>query len=210
MLSLLGPNPYLSLQLIHSLDLTSAIFCPPIDPAPSIPWTDVLTAINIVKYWFTSPSPSLRMLFKSSDEQYRAWLSAALIPWRGLLETNGSKPVTYAAVALRDGLKAPKKDYNFFITVDNHKRDILDLLGKNKNLGGLTRVDIGQALLRWGTTWHAQLSCVVMMQLVDVWGAGSEPTTEAQVLLDQYELFVQRVGECDLDKVHLLKPLFNV
>lgn len=126
------------------------------------------------------------------------------------METNSSKPVTYAAVALRDGLKAPKRDYNFFIAVDNHKRDILDLLEKNKDLGGLRRVDIGRALLRWGTSWHGQLSCVVLMQLVEVWGAGSEPTAEAQVFLDQYELLVRRVGELDLDKVHLLKPLFNV
>lgn len=126
------------------------------------------------------------------------------------METDSSKPITYAAVALRDGLKAPKKDYNFCIMVDNHKRDILGLLEKNKDPGGLRRVDIGRALLRWGTSWHGQVFCVVLMQLVDVWGAGSEPTAEAQVLLDQYEIFVQRVGELGLGQVHLLKPLFNV
>jgi len=220
-----GRDPHHSLLLIHNLNLTSAIFSPPIDNLPALPWGDVLPAINALKYIFSTNPPEFLAEGFTPGDRYLAWITAATVPWRYNYEGgDGHKRVSSAAVAARVGLKLKNKDFEVIVNTYKHLEDIKSTVAlvSTAEGGQGSRRTLGTAIRRWGATWHNQLLHSAIIELVDVWGRGGtggegesegkdegEPTAPAKEIISRYNLFAKRISEEKLARVWEMKSLVN-
>ena len=207
-----GRDPYLSLSLIHSLNLTSAIFCPPIDDLPELPWGDVLPAINALRYIFSTNPPEYLAGGFTPGDKYLAWIIAATIPWRYNYEGGGHKRVSSAAVAAREGLKLRNKDFEVMVNTYKHLEDIKSTVALVSTTKGGSRRALGTAIRRWGATWHNQLLHTALVELVNVWGeeaAEGKPTEPARDIISRYDFFAKRLCEENLAGAWEMKSLVN-
>ena len=207
-----GRDPHRSLSLIHNLNLTSAIFCPPIDKPPELSWGDVLPAVNALKFIFSTSPPEYLVQGLTPGDKYLAWITAATIPWRYNYEGgDGHKRVSSAAVAAREGLKLRNKDFDVMVSTYKHLEDMKatgTLVSTDPNGG--SRLTLGTAIRRWGATWRNQLLHAALIELVDVWAEiEGEPTEPAQAVIARYDHFIKRVGEENLSEAWDMKSLVN-
>ncbi|KAF8421270.1 hypothetical protein EV426DRAFT_609923 [Tirmania nivea] len=206
-----GQDPHHSLSLIHNFNLTSVIFCPPIDEPPELPWGDVLPAINALKYIFSTNPPSHLVEGFTPGDRYLAWIIAATIPWRHKYEGDGRKRISSAAVAAREGLRLRNKDFDVMGSTYKNLEDMkstVTLVSTDPNGG--SRLTLGTALRRWRATWRNQLLHAALIELVDVWEeVDGEPTEPAKDVISRYDLFVRRVVEENLSRAWAMKSLVD-
>ncbi|KAF8459549.1 hypothetical protein BGX38DRAFT_1084126 [Terfezia claveryi] len=208
-----GRDPHLSLFLIHNLNLTSAIFSPPIEAPPELPWGDILPAINALKYILFSSPPEYLAEGLTHGDKYLAWIIAATTPWRFNYEGgDGHKRVSSAAVAAREGLKLRNKDFEVMVNTYKHLEDIkstVTLVSTDPNGG--SRLTLGTAIRRWGSAWHNHLLHAALIELIDVWEEWEEgePTEPAKAIISRYNIFVKRVWEENLSEAWEMKSLVN-
>ena len=172
-----GPDPHLALSLIDRLGLYETVFTDPtrtMEYSPDIGhlrkgYDFVREILSDARFGF----PAIRdILIKTSDDQYFAWITAALMPWADAPLLPPPKPTgrpQYAAhLVAREGLKIPNKISDVVATASKNVEEIRKIKDdcyiqvkyphrKNTSEEAAARDTLGMAIRRWGPLWKQEV-----------------------------------------------------
>lgn len=181
-----GPDPAMALRLIEEGNLYDTIFTDPtrkLDFQPSIEIfrkAYQLTKSLLRENDNSKPSVLLDVLLsdsKGSDDDYLAWVSAAVMPWADAPKVPPSKksrqPLHAAYIVAQEGLKVPNRISDVIATsLDNHE-SITQLVGncqkplaKDSRDASAQREEIGMSLRKWGRSWRSQVFFSLLHEIV--------------------------------------------
>lgn len=218
--SLQGPDPHEALRLVFELDLYDTIFS---DPAVAnnehySPDTDGWKVLIDTVEDFTSGGVIQDNLMRDKDEQYLAWVLAALVPYRDAPEPQSPEPNRKApppipANVAREGIKAPNKICDVVGAAVRNQNEISTLVDRlhekkrrpDKKIEGedpAARDVLGMAIRRWGASWRSQL---VYALLADV----ANSREQVEVIERIYAAFIEHIRSLEILEVCTLKPLLD-
>lgn len=96
--------------------------------------------------------------------------------------------------------------------------DVADTVEKNKQQGGLSRVEAGRAVRRWGGSWRSQVLGSLVVRGLEAWNTVGglntsspppPPPPEVQEVIAHHALLVSRIYTLGVDSAHELKPVVN-
>ncbi|KAA1468397.1 hypothetical protein DENSPDRAFT_833680 [Dentipellis sp. KUC8613] len=227
-----GHDPFLSIQLIDSLTLSTTIFyIPPSITLSSTPLSSRISvaAAAILRTFLTPKTalfehPPLHPLFFSHSSSpsisARLYLACALSLYRGLTYTD-HKGKTHPAVeaAIREGLKVGTKNhYLDGIPQLFHAAELLKEPRLEKFQGPDERITIGLLLRNQAvhnplmdSYWTVSLLFSLVQDLTLLYDAANDnfDVEKAAGCIDVYNAFVTRVVELGLDKDVDAKPILD-
>lgn len=84
-------------------------------------------------------------------------------------------------MAAREGLRIRNKEYDILTAAYKNAGQVKKLIEENEAAKGgadegLSRVRVGTEVRSLGATWHSQLLCALLVELVPVWKTGADGT----------------------------------
>ncbi|KAJ4351730.1 CCA tRNA nucleotidyltransferase, mitochondrial [Didymosphaeria variabile] len=218
-----GPDPGMALRLIDEASLHDTIFT---DPTRTIYFQPDIEHYRKGYQFMTSwikergsskypiiPQTLLSTRDAESDEEYLAWVCAAVLPWADAPQVpplkKNKQPLHAAYLVAQEGLKAPNRVCDVIAASLNNYTVISQLvgecqrrLGKEDPASPAQREKIGMALRSWGRTWRSQVFFALLHEIV----YGDQSTED---ILRQYANFLTLTTDLDLLDVINLKPLLK-
>lgn len=217
-----GPDPHRALALIDRLGLYDTIFTDPTKEISYKPDTSCIKpAYDCVFELLRSTSDQEFLsvisstLLRNSDEQYLAWIAAALVPWADAPLPNppkrGGKTTHTAQLVAREGIKAPNKISDMITSSVEHSENIRALKDRcvtqlkyphrrQEGEDATARDTLGMAIRRWGQTWRSQ----VLFSLLYEVSLGSIPK---DTVISSYATFLSQLAKLDVLEAYKYKPL---
>ncbi|OAG10055.1 poly A polymerase C-terminal region-like protein [Paraphaeosphaeria sporulosa] len=216
-----GPDPGMALRLIDEAGLHDTIFTDPtrkLEFQPDV--QHYRKGYKFMTEWINEregskypviPQTLLSTRDAESDEEYLAWVCAAVLSWADAPKLPPPKknrqPLYAASLVAQEGLKAPNRVCDVLTASLNNYEAVSQLVGEcQKRLpeedpsSPAQREKIGMALRNWGRTWRSQVLFALLHEIVH-----GERSTED--VLRQYANFLALVTDLDLLDVINLKPL---
>ncbi|KAF2019908.1 poly A polymerase C-terminal region-like protein [Aaosphaeria arxii CBS 175.79] len=218
-----GPDPLMALELIDRLKLYATIFTDPTRELAPTPDTEYFRrAYLFVNSLLREPGADIpdiiaKSLVRDKEEEYLAWICAAVMPWADAPTVPHQKPTQkpyYAAhLVAREGFKAPNKVSD---TITASLRDgeeirkLIDLCAtqlRRSNAGkadvnATARDTLGMAIRRWGPAWRTQVLFSMLYEIV-------LESISRESILKSYALFLQQVSDYSLLDAYNFKPLIT-
>ncbi|EMC91906.1 hypothetical protein BAUCODRAFT_126876 [Baudoinia panamericana UAMH 10762] len=219
--SLRKGHPHEALRLVFKLDLYETIFSDPtVETADHYkPDTDGWqTMIDVLQDMTDNDRTLARHLTRDEEENFSAWLLAALVPYRDAPQPEppapGRKlPPPVAATVAKEGIKATNKVTDLVIAAVRNQHEIsafVDRLNErnrrpDKALEGddpAARDILGMAIRRWGSTWRSQMMYSFLVDIV-------EDQDSVEATQRKYTAFVKHLHDLDILEAYNLKPLLD-
>ncbi|KAL9637365.1 MAG: hypothetical protein Q9164_002230 [Protoblastenia rupestris] len=224
--TLKGPNPYMALSLINSLELYNTIFTDPrssdCQRVSTEHWSLAYGQLQELTASRTSSAKTISsILLRNPEDLFIAWVLACFVPWARESPKPSSKLTTKrsnspASIAAKEGIKADNKMCKIVEDSVTNLKDVVTLkdsaarnekvptspLKRNSNTIG--RDTQGQAIRGWGSHWR---SIVIFALLTEIAEAASPKTQEAT--LDAYATWLKELQLLNLLNVDSLKPIVN-
>ncbi|KAJ8107808.1 hypothetical protein OPT61_g8606 [Boeremia exigua] len=216
-----GPRPRMALELISRFGLYRTVFTDPTRELPAEPDTNLFQpAFEFVDSLVCGGGRGSAIsdyLLRNADEQYLAWICAAMMPWADAPTVPHQKPLQrpYFAAYLvaREGFKSPNKVSDVVAASLSNSEDIRNLVAQCAR--GLRRPDtidptnnatardtLGMAIRRWGSTWRSQILFNLTYEVV----LGS---TSQDELLHSYSTFLSHLTKLEILDADTFKPLLK-
>ncbi|KAF2199538.1 poly A polymerase C-terminal region-like protein [Delitschia confertaspora ATCC 74209] len=219
-----GPDPHMALSLIDRIGLYETVFTDPtrdIDYSPDIKHLktayDLVTKLASVSKE-TSPLAEIpKALMRDSEENYLAWICAAMMPWADAPMPSPPKPTArpqyIAQLVAREGIKAPNKVSDVIAASLRFAEEIRTVKDacyerikyphrKNTREEAIARDTLGMAIRRWGSTWRTQVLFSLLHEIC--LGQISRDTT-----LNSYSTFLSHLTSLDILEAYNFKPLLT-
>lgn len=172
---LLGNNPSAALRQIYSLSLYDSIFAPLTETLPPLQTQHIPRAVSALTYILSlsarSQFPHVSGLLLNNYDVYLAWLFAALTPWELHMfpGVGARKPIPGAAVAAREGIKAPNKVFDTLVKSYNNLATIRTVTQAVAGGQMWARNTAGMFVRGLGPDWRNQVLCCVLLDLAKTW-----------------------------------------
>ena len=211
----LGPDPHMALSLMNQFGLYNTVFTNADDDTFGHANTDhwcrsyngllsIVKADSSAVVESNDASVIKKFLLRDPEEDYRAWLLCALVPWaRAPVAKQGNpkaKPSPSPAyLAVREGMKADNKISSIIAEAVR----CLDSIIEHKDIGvGITpsinvpqkrkfdtvemgnRVIQGKAIRSWGPTWRSSAMYALLVQIWEAEESRKVPDLRCSVYYD--------------------------
>lgn len=236
--ALKGPNPHEALRLVFSLNLYETVFSDPSVAAkqhykPDTDGWQIL--IDTLKDIIDEGSTLSELVIRDDEEQYMAWLLAALVPYRDAPQPDppapGRKlPPPISVSVAREGIKATNKISEIIMAAVRNQYEISRMVEKlheqkrrpqkypdSEDAQG--RDVLGMAIRRWGACWRSQVIYAFLVDIVEHPGSTrgtcvpfegwDQILTWAPATAARYTDFLEHLKDLDLLEVCSLKPLLD-
>jgi len=169
-----GPDPRGALACIEEFGLYDTIFTNPTQKSIECDndlvknWQTATDQLDHLIHGDVEQTESLgSTLVQNREEQYLAWISCALIPHARTQAPPPKKgrPVPYAALVVREGIKAPNKVCDLITASVTNLDEIREMAQRKPQK--LERDALGMAIRRWGPIWRAQTLFTVLFEICD-------------------------------------------
>ncbi|CAK3873400.1 CCA tRNA nucleotidyltransferase, mitochondrial [Lecanosticta acicola] len=219
--ALQGPDPHEAMRLIFSLNLYETIFSDPAVIAvdhytpDEEGWQTIIDALNEI---INNGDVLQQHLARDKDEQYLAWMLAAVVPYRDAPQPEPSEPgrkppPPISVTVAREGVKATNKTSDVILAAVRHQEEISNLVDqlyqkqrrpdkKWESEDPAARDVLGMAVRRWGSSWRSQ---VLYSMLVDT----ANSPDQLETIQRKYTTFLDQLQALDLLEVCTLKPLLD-
>ena len=221
-----GPNPYMALSLINSLELYNTIFTDPrssdCQPVPTENWSLAYSQLQEFTASRTSSGHTISsVLLRNPEDLFIAWMLVCFVPRARESPKPSSKlttkrPNSPASIAAKEGIKADNKMCKIVEDAVTNLKDVVTLkdsaarnekvptspLKRNSNTIG--RDTQGQAIRGWGSHWR---SIVIFALLTEISEAASPKAQQAT--LDAYAIWLKELQLLNLLNVDSLRPIVN-
>lgn len=174
-----GEHPRDALQLIDQLGLYHTVFTDASKPEalqPSLEgWTDVYEYLHRAASAPKSTPKSVYDVLVTTDEaRYYAWVLACVVPFAQIpspVTGNSKKQPSPAALAAREGIKAPHKLLELIAAAVRHREEISELKLKVNNGDPCIseRDRFGMAIRSWeakGAHWRLQVLFALLYEVM--------------------------------------------
>lgn len=217
-----GTDPCGALKWIDTLDLYTTVFTDPIALPSYQPdlqhWpTAYRYILDLTSRNHAEQQSFFGKLVSNPEEQYLAWISAAMVPWVDAPlpppPKKNRQPIPFVVSVAQEGFKAPNKVSNFLAASMQHLNEIRMLIDKfnshlkfpNRRTEGIdaTAPDtIGMTIRRWGVAWRQQVLFALLYEVF------SRPEFIGSIE-KAYATFVNHVAVAGLLNAQEIKPLID-
>ncbi|KAI3323554.1 hypothetical protein HD806DRAFT_522701 [Xylariaceae sp. AK1471] len=216
-----GQHPQKSLQYINDLGLYHTIFTDPTKsdmPSPDLSrWH---CAYECLDYLFRNQTPGsiYSILVRTDEASYYAWTLSALSPWEYVDEPlhvgKGRPPPHLAALAGREGIKAPNKLCELITAAHRNRADILALkTAVVQKAAHITERDrFGMAIRQWdakGGYWRLQVLFTLLVEAMQRWSVEATGSADNDGFLCEWQLFLDHLQELDVMDAPSLKRIID-
>lgn len=201
-----GPHPVLALFKFHDLGLFESIFMPALEEPPALPTYNMARTTACFSYLHSIPEDSsygiLRRLYSTPDDEYIAWIMAALAPWEDrTLPGPKNRPAAAAAIAAREGFKADNKLFSTVQAAYTNASSIQKFVDEVATTD-TSRGRVGMFIRNLGKDWTNQYLLALLLKAMPYWEQGDvKPKKVSEKVFERYAGVLRRVEGLGLWRV---------
>ncbi|KAI0391805.1 hypothetical protein F5Y17DRAFT_460491 [Xylariaceae sp. FL0594] len=216
-----GKHPRRALQYFHDLGLYHTVFTDPTKPEMPQPdlsrWQSAYDCLHALSQ---NPTPAsiYSTLVRTGEAAFYAWTLSALAPWEYVDEPahkgKGRAPPPLAALAAREGIKAPNRLCDLVTAAHNNRAEILSLkdavVAKASYITERDR--FGMAIRRWdakGGYWRLQVLFCLLVEAMQRWSTDASHSADNDNFLREWNTFLDHLQELDVMDAPSLKRIID-